>query len=121
MEAALQLGEAEYVQLMADMEQSFLDDMLQDEAAFLSQLDAQDLDSLVSLSHPHEFIVSSALHKERLLSSGRFSVLRTRTGFLKLLEPHLTPGGSIPDRDSSELEDLHLTPRGSIPDRESQA
>ena len=58
-EAALQLGEAEYVQLMADMEQSFLDDMLQDEAAFLSQLEAQDLDSLVSLSHPHKAVVSS--------------------------------------------------------------
>lgn len=47
MDAALQLGEAEYVQLMADMEQSFLDAMLQDEAAFLSQLEAQDIDSLV--------------------------------------------------------------------------
>ena len=48
MDAAAQLGELDYMQLMADMEQSFLDAMLQDEAAFLSQLEAQEVDSLVS-------------------------------------------------------------------------
>ena len=35
------------MQLMADMEQSFLDAMLQDEAAYLSQLEAQEVNSLV--------------------------------------------------------------------------
>ena len=46
----LQLDEADYMQLMADMEQSFLDAMLQDEAAFLSHFEAQELNSLVSFS-----------------------------------------------------------------------
>ena len=44
----LQLDEADYMQLMADMEQSFLDAMLQDEAAFLSHFEAQELSSLVT-------------------------------------------------------------------------
>ncbi len=51
MDAAQQLDESDYMQLMADMEQSFLDAMLQDEAAFLSQLEAQDIDGLVSFSY----------------------------------------------------------------------
>ena len=46
----LQLDETDYMQLMADMEQSFLDAMLQDEAAFLSQFEAQELNSLVTFS-----------------------------------------------------------------------
>ena len=53
MEEAFQLDEAEYVKLMSEMEQSFLDALLQDEAAFLTRLeaeDARDLDSLVG--HP---------------------------------------------------------------------
>lgn len=50
-DAAEQLGELDYMQLMADMEQSFMDSMLQDEAAFLSQLEAQEVASLVSPSH----------------------------------------------------------------------
>ena len=44
----LQLDETDYMQLMADMEQSFLDAMLQDEAAFLSHFEAQELNSLVT-------------------------------------------------------------------------
>ena len=51
MDAAQQLDESDYMQLMADMEQSFLDAMLQDEAAFLSQLEAQDIDGLVKFSY----------------------------------------------------------------------
>lgn len=51
MEEAFELDEAEYMRLMAEMEQSFLDEQLRDEAAFLLQLeaeDAQDLHSLVT-------------------------------------------------------------------------
>ena len=51
MEAEPQLDGPEYMQLMADMEQSFLDAMLQDEAAYLSQLEAQEVNSLVRPSH----------------------------------------------------------------------
>ena len=50
MDEAFQLDEAEYLKLMSEMEQSFLDALLQDEAAVLSRLeaeDARDLDSLV--------------------------------------------------------------------------
>ena len=50
MDGAHELDESEYVQLMADMEQSLLDAMMADEAAFLSQMqadDARELDSLV--------------------------------------------------------------------------
>ena len=50
MDGAHELDESEYLQLMADMEQSFLDAMMADEATFLSQMqadDARELDSLV--------------------------------------------------------------------------
>ncbi len=50
MDGAHELDVSEYLQLMADMEQSFLDAMMADEAAFLSQMqadDAHELDSLV--------------------------------------------------------------------------
>ena len=51
MDEAFRLDEAEYLKLMSEMEQSFLAALLQDEAAFLTRLeaeDARDLDSLVS-------------------------------------------------------------------------
>ena len=50
MDGAHELDESEYLRLMADMEQSFLDAMMADEAVFLSQMqadDARELDSLV--------------------------------------------------------------------------
>lgn len=61
-DAAQQLDESDYMQLMADMEQSFLDAMLQDEAAFLSYLEAQDIDSLVSPSYAWLWHASSPQH-----------------------------------------------------------
>ena len=51
MDEAFRLDEAEYLKLMSEMEQSFLDALLRDEAAFLTRLeaeDARDIDSLVS-------------------------------------------------------------------------
>ena len=57
MDEAFQLDDAEYLKLMSEMEQSFLAALLQDEAAFLTRLeaeDARDLDSLVShRAHMH--------------------------------------------------------------------
>ncbi|CAK0786799.1 hypothetical protein CVIRNUC_010013 [Coccomyxa viridis] len=52
MDEAFRLDEAEYLKLMSEMEQSFLAALLQDEAAFLTRLeaeDARDLDSLVAM------------------------------------------------------------------------
>ncbi|CAL5222200.1 g4530 [Coccomyxa viridis] len=83
-DAAQQLDESDYMQLMADMEQSFLDAMLQDEAAFLSHLEAQDIDSLV------------ALHDETPSSSGGVQCPICRS--TDLVERHgvvLCPAGDL--------------------------